>query len=174
MVTEKWYKPLPKFITFEEFAQWKPEGGWYELHDGIIIEMPQPTGTHEDVLGFLALKISVQIERLNLPYFIPKTALVKPPEQESGYSPDILVVNRSNLPNELLWQKQSTVTQSKSIPLVIEVVSTNWRDDYFTKLGQYEAMSIPEYWIIDYAALGGKRFLGDPKQPTVSIYLLVE
>jgi Uma2 family endonuclease len=86
--------------------------------------MPQPTGTHEDILGFLALKISVQIERLNLPYFIPKTALVKPPEQESGYSPDILVVNRSNLPNELLWQKQSTVTQGTSIPLVVEVVST--------------------------------------------------
>ncbi|MFM6155959.1 MAG: Uma2 family endonuclease, partial [Sphaerospermopsis kisseleviana] len=49
-----------------------------------------------------------------------------------------------------------------------------WRDDYFTKLGQYEAIGIPEYWIVDYAAMGGRRFIGNPKQPTISIYSLVE
>jgi Uma2 family endonuclease len=136
--------------------------------------MSQPTGDHEDVVGFLALEICADIKRLHLPYFIPKTALVKPPENESGYSPDILVVNRPNLVNEPLWKKQSTVTQGASIPLVIEVVSTNWRDDYFTKLGQYEAVGIPEYWIVDYAALGGRRFLGNPKQAIISIYSLVE
>jgi Uma2 family endonuclease len=165
---------LPKSVTFEEFAQGKPEGGRYELHNGIIVEMSQPTGEHENIVGFLTLEISVEIKRLHLPYILPKTALVKPPEQESGYSPDILVVNRSNLVNEPLWKKRSTVTQGASIPLVIEVISTNWRDDYFTKLGQYEAVSIPEYWIVDYAALGGKRFLGSVKQPTISIYSLVE
>jgi len=165
---------LPRTITFEEFTQWKPEGKRYELHNGIIVEMSQPAGTHENVVGFLALEISVDIKRLHLLYIIPKTALVKPPENESGYSPDILVVNRSNLVNEPLWKKQSTVTQGASIPLLIEVVSTNWRDDYFMKLGQYESVGIPEYWIVDYATLGGKRFLGDPKQPTISIYSLVE
>jgi Uma2 family endonuclease len=161
-------------VTFEEFAQWKPENGKYELHDGVIVEMPQPTGDHENVVGFLTLEISVDIKQLGLPYFIPKTALIKPPDNESGYSPDIMVVNRSNLIHEPLWKKQSTVTQGASIPLVIEVVSTNWRDDYFTKLGQYEAVGIPEYWIVDYAALGGRRFLGSPKQPTISIYSMVE
>jgi Uma2 family endonuclease len=163
-----------KTITFEEFTQWKPEERRYELHDGVIIEMSQPTGDHEDIVGFLALEISADIKRLHLPYFIPKTALVKPPDNESGYSPDILVLNRPNLVNEPLWKKQATVTQSASVPLVIEVVSTNWRDDYFTKLGQYESVGIPEYWIVDYAALGGKRFLGNPQQPTISIYSLVE
>jgi len=163
-----------KTITFEEFTQWKPEERRYELHNGVIIEMSQPTGDHEDIVGFLALEISADIKRLHLPYFIPKTALVKPPDNESGYSPDILVLNRPNLVNEPLWKKQATVTQSASVPLVIEVVSTNWRDDYFTKLGQYESVGIPEYWIVDYAALGGKRFLGNPQQPTISIYSLVE
>ncbi|NLQ05333.1 Uma2 family endonuclease [Cylindrospermopsis raciborskii] len=161
-------------VTFEEFAQWKPENGKYELHDGVIVEMAQPTGDHENVVGFLTLEISVNIKQLGLPYFIRKTALIKPPDNESAYSPDIMVVNRSNLIHEPLWKKQSTVTQGASIPLVIEVVSTNWRDDYFTKLGQYEAVGIPEYWIVDYAALGGRRFLGSPKQPTISIYSLVE
>jgi len=163
-----------KTITFEEFTQWKPGERRYELHNGVIIEMSQPTGDHEDIVGFLALEISADIKRLHLPYFILKTALVKPPDNESAYSPDILVLNRPNLVNEPLWKKQATVTQSASVPLVIEVVSVNWRDDYFTKLGQYESVGIPEYWIVDYAALGGKRFLGNPQQPTISIYSLVE
>jgi Uma2 family endonuclease len=35
-------------------------------------------------------------------------------------------------------------------------------------------MGIPEYWIIDYAALGAKKFIGNPKQPTFSIYQLID
>ena len=54
--------------------------------------------------------------------------------------------------------------------LVVEVVSTNWQDDYLTKLAEYEKLGIPEYWIVDYRALGGVRFIGSPKVPTVWIY----
>ncbi|WP_392535723.1 Uma2 family endonuclease [Nostoc sp. C117] len=167
---------LPKLFTFEEFIEWLPEntGKCYELHDGIIVEMPQPSGKHEKVTGFLAGEISVEYKRLKLPYFIPKTALVKPPRKSSGYSPDVILINDANLQNEELWEKESTVTQGESIPLVIEVVSTNWEDDYYTKLGNYEAMKIPEYWIVDYAALGARKFIGNPKQPTISIYHLVD
>ncbi len=35
-------------------------------------------------------------------------------------------------------------------------------------------MKIPEYWIVDYAALGARKFIGNPKQPTLSIYELVD
>ena len=163
-------------ITVDKFLDWYPEKSQqrYELHDGVIIKMPPPTGEHEEVIGFLALEISAEIKRLKLPYFIPKTAFVKPLEGESAFLPDILLLNRPNLVNEPLWKNKSTVTQASSIPLVIEVVSTNWRDDYFTKLGQYEAIGILEYWIVDYAALGGRKFIGNPKQPTISIYSLVE
>ncbi len=165
---------LRKLITFEEFALLKPEDGRYELHDGVIVKMPQPLGEHEEITGFIIRKLSAEIDRLNLPYVLPKTALVKPAESESGYSPDVLIVNRPNLVNEPLWKKASTVIYAASIPLVIEVVSTNWRDDYFKKRGEYEGIGIPEYWIIDYLALGGKQFIGNPKQPTISIYTLIE
>lgn len=167
---------LPKTLTFEEFVEWLPEntGKRYELHDGIIVEMSQPNGKHEKVTGFLAGEITVEYKRLKLPYFIPKTVLVKPPFKSSGYFPDIVLINDANLHREELWEKESTVTQSESIPLVIEVVSTNWEDDYYTKLGNYEAMRIPEYWIADYAALGARKFIGNPKQPTLSIYELVD
>jgi Uma2 family endonuclease len=94
-----------KLVTFEEFTEWRPPGARYELHDGVIVEMTQPVGDHEDIVGFLAGKISFEYVRLNLPYFIPKTALVKPETRESGYSPDILLLNRTNLVNEPLWKK---------------------------------------------------------------------
>jgi Uma2 family endonuclease len=49
------------------------------------------------------------------------------------------------------------------IPLVIEVVSTNWRDDYLLKVADYEEMGVPEYWIVVYLGLGGRRFIGKKK-----------
>jgi Uma2 family endonuclease len=167
---------LRKLVTFDEFVAKYPDntGKRYELHDGVIVEMPQPTGDHEVVVGFLAFEVTRECIRLNLPYFIPKTALVKPRENESAYSPDVLILNRPNLVNEPLWKKESTVSQGESIPLVVEVVSSNWRDDYLKKAADYEAVGIPEYWIVDYAALGGRRFIGNPKQPTVSLYTLIE
>lgn len=164
---------LPKPITFAEFLEWKPEVGRYELHNRVIFEM-QPTGEHEEIKGFLARKLTVEFDRLNLPYFIPNQALVKPPEKDSGYLPDVLILNRSNLASEALWEKTSTVTQGATIPLVIEVVSTNWRDDYLIKVADYEEIRIPEYWIVDSSALGGRRFIGNPKQPTISVYQLVD
>ncbi|MDZ7959417.1 MAG: Uma2 family endonuclease [Aulosira sp. DedQUE10] len=166
---------LPKILTCNEFIEWYPnDGKRYELHKGVIIEMPPPTGEHEKVIAFLSRKLTVEFDRLNLPYGIPKTALVKTPSAESAYSPDILLLNLDNLSNEPLFQKQSTVSQAASIPLVVEVVSTNWRDDYYDKLRNYEEMGIPEYWIADYAALGARKFIGNPKQPTIFICELVD
>jgi Uma2 family endonuclease len=163
-----------ELVTFSEFAEWKPENRLYELHDGVIVEMPQPRGEHEDIISFLAEKIMVEYLRLSFPYRIAKTVLIKPEDSASAYSPDILVLNRPNLLNESLWERQSTVTQGASIPLAVEVVSTNWRVDYLTKVKDYEEIGISEYWIVDYLGLGGRRFVGNPKQPTILIHELIE
>ncbi|MEH1999555.1 MAG: Uma2 family endonuclease [Nostoc sp.] len=167
---------IPKLVTFEEFVDWLPETRRvrYELHNGQIVEIAQPVGKHEEVKGFLGIEIAVEIERLGLPYFIPNQAIVRPAEKDSGYFPDVLVLNRANLANEKLWKKQSIVSLGASIPLAIEVVSTNWRDDYYLKYAEYEEMGIPEYWIVGYAALGGRNFIGNPKQPTISVCNLID
>jgi Uma2 family endonuclease len=166
---------LTKKITFEEFIEWFPnDGKRYELHDGVIIEMPPPTGDHEDIIGFLVGQIANQYLQMGLSYRIPKTAFVKTPNNNSTYSPDILLINHDNLINEPLWKKQSTLSSPESVPLVVEVVSTNWRDDYYTKFANYELMGIPEYWIVDYAALGGRDFIGNPKQPAIFVCQLVD
>jgi len=167
---------LPQITTFQEFVDWLPESSdvRYELHHGNIVEMPQPVGEHEEIKGFLNVEISFEIKRLGLSYGIPNQVIVRPNDKDSGYFPDVLVMNRANLSKESRWKRESILSSGASIPLVIEVVSTNWRDDYHSKFADYEEMGILEYWIVDYAALGGRNFIGNPKQPTISICNLVE
>ncbi len=144
---------LPKLTTFDEFIEWLPESRRYELHEGTIIEM-QPTGKHEDITGFLTQELTLEYTRMNLPYRISPKALVKLNNRETGYNPDLLLIDRRHLPSEPFWEKKSTLIHGESIPLVIEVVSTNWRDDYGYKLIDYEAIGIREYWIVDYLGIG--------------------
>ncbi|MEG4454179.1 Uma2 family endonuclease [Microcoleus sp. N9_A1] len=167
---------ITELVTFDEFIDWYPENSEhrYELHNGEIIERPKATGKHSKVAGFTALKVGIEIERLNLPYFIPKECVIKPMPEESGYEPDIIVLNEQTIGNEPRWEKSSIITMGSSVSLIVEVTSTNWEDDYALKLEAYEAMGIQEYWIIDYLGLGGRRFIGNPKQPTFSVYQLID
>jgi Uma2 family endonuclease len=163
-----------QLVTFDEFVEWKPEQGFYELHNGVIIEMPQPVGKHEQVKGFLSIEIAFLVKLAKLPYFLPSNAFLKLPDADSAYLPDVLIVKTANLVNEPLWEKQSTIIQGASIVIAIEVVSTNWRDDYFIKAKDYEEMGIPEYWTVDYLGIGGRRFIGNPKQPTILVHELID
>jgi Uma2 family endonuclease len=165
---------LQKLTTFDEFIEWKPNDGRYELRNGAVIEM-QPKGKHEEVTGFLIGEFAFQSRSLQLPYFAPKQALVRSSTDEnSAYLPDVLLVDQRELPSEPYWEKASTLTRGSSIPIIVEVVSTNWRDDYLKKLADYEAIGVREYWIADYLGLGGRRFIGTPKQPTLSVCTLVD
>ena len=163
-------------VTLEEFLDWYPDGyGRYELYDGVIVEM-QPTGAHEQAASFLSLKFGIEADRLGLSWMIARHVLVKPldEEKQSGYIPDVVVINEPGLESEPMWKKRSTLTKGETIKLVVEVVSTNWQNDYMTKLQDYEILGIPEYWIVDYLGLGGRRYIGSPKQPTISVYQLID
>lgn len=156
-------------MSFEAFLEWYPENGRrYELLEGVVTEM-LPTGPHEDVGGFLGAELNLAIRQHQLPYSIPRTCLIKPQAEGSGYMPDVVVLNRELLPQEPLWSTASVIQLGQTIPLVIEVVSTNWRDDYGHKFVEYEAMGIAEYWLVDFRALGAVRHIGKPKEPTITI-----
>lgn len=163
-------------ITFDEFVEWLPETSEcrYELHRGVIVEMPKPRGKHSKLSGNLAYDLGTAIRQAKLPYFIPKECIVRSMDGNSAYEPDVIVLDESALIDEPDWESGSIITLGKSIQIIVEVVSTNWRDDYFTKFGEYEALGIQEYWIVDYAALGGRRFIGNPKQPTFTVCQLVD
>ncbi|MEL7142107.1 MAG: Uma2 family endonuclease [Cyanobacteria bacterium J06643_4] len=159
-------------MTFQEFLAWKPETGRYELHDGAIVEM-QPTGPHEQVVGLLNRKLNVLLDQQSLNYFIPNTAMIRPLGFESGYKPDLMLIDPAELSKEPLWKRESIITLGTSVKLAVEVVSTNWPDDYARKFEDYEGMGIQNYWIVDYLGLGGRRYIGTPKQPTITVCTLV-
>jgi Uma2 family endonuclease len=167
-----------KLFTFDEFIEWYPENSpvRYELHNGVIVEMPKPRGDHSDLTGFLTEELLVTIREMGKRgiWTIPRESIVKPYDDKSGYEPDIIVLNQETIGNETRWKKESVIQNASSVKLIIEVVSSNWRDDYHDKFGDYEEMGIPEYWIVDYAALGGRKFIGNPKVPTIFVCELIE
>ena len=166
----------PEPITFDDFIAWYPEQSEYryELHNGAIVKMPKPTGEHSEISGFLALELGMECRKSQSSYFVPKECLVKPFRDYSGYEPDVIVLDKQALKEEPRWSTSSTITMGKSILLIVEVVSSNWRNDYYLKAADYEEMGISEYLIVDYRGLGGRRFIGNPKQPTISLYKLVD
>ncbi|CCI36968.1 Uma2 family endonuclease [Microcystis aeruginosa] len=163
-----------KQLSFDEFLARYGGDNRYELIDGEVFDL-EPTGLHEEVAAFITTKVCVQIDKTNLPWFVLQRGLLRPSHLNmTAFRPDVAVVDRDELSKELLWSNQSILTLGSSIKFVAEVVSSNWQNDYARKVEDYAVLGIPEYWIADYAGLGGTRHIGKPKQPTLSICTLVD
>jgi Uma2 family endonuclease len=161
-------------LSFDDFLAQYNDNNRYELIDGEVFDL-EPTGPHEEVAAFITTKACVQIDRAGLPWFVLQRGLLRPSDNGmTAFRPDVAVVDRLNLAEELLWPDQSILTLGSSIKFVAEVVSSNWQNDYARKVEDYAALGIPEYWIADYAGLGGTRHIGKLKQPTLSICVLVD
>lgn len=161
----------PKLLTVDEFITHYGDRDRYELIDGELTEM-EPTGPHEQVSAFIGRKLNVEIDRQDLSYFIPPRCLIKLLGTETAFRPDLIVLDETELINEPLWQQEPVITSGKSIKLIAEVVSTNWQNDYARKVEDYALLGVPEYWIIDYLGIGGREYIGKPKQPTITICTL--
>ena len=163
-----------KQLSFDEFLARYGGDNRYELIDGEVFDL-EPTGLHEEVAAFITTKVCVEIDKIDLPWFVLQRGLLRPSHLSmTAFRPDVAVVDRDELSKELLWSNQSILTLGSSIKFVAEVVSSNWQNDYARKVEDYAVLGIPEYWIADYAGLGGTRHIGKPKQPTLSICTLVD
>lgn len=169
------YATSTKPMTFEEFLAWDDGSGRsFELIDGFPMPLSEPNANHEDLIERFCSYLGNHCQEFDLPYVSrqSKQVLLKtePGEKERSRKADIVVFDRDE------WQRMKGSSQSAAAyvppPGVIEVVSTNWKDDYLTKLAEYEDLGVLEYWIVDYAAYGGIRYIGSPKQPTITIYQL--
>ena len=162
-----------KPLSFDEFIARYGGDNRYELIDGELFDL-EPTGPHEEVAAFITTKICVQIDGTGLPWFLLQRGLLRPSNiGMTAFRPDVAVVDRDELTKELFWSNESILTLGSSIKFVAEVVSSNWQNDYSRKVEDYAVLGIPEYWIADYAGLGGTQHIGKPKQPTLSICTLV-
>ncbi len=166
-----------KTLSFHEFLNWDDGSGRsFELVNGVAMPLSEPTAKHEDVVDGLCRLLVDRCQSLNLPYVPRQNKQVRlnapPGESESSRKADIVVFAKE----EWVRMRQSSASAAAYIPppLAIEVVSTNWRDDYRIKLNEYETLGILEYWIVDYAGLGGVQYIGSPKQSTVTINRLID
>jgi Uma2 family endonuclease len=161
-----------KPLTFDEFLARYGGDNRFELIDGEVFDL-EPTGQHERVAGFINTKVCVQIDGTGLPWFVLQRPLFRPANEGiTAFRPDIAVIDEVALADELIWPEQSVLTRGGSIKFVAEIVSSNWQNDYARKFEDYAVLGIPEYWIVDHAALGGIHYIGQPKQPTLSICVL--
>jgi Uma2 family endonuclease len=94
--------------------------------------------------------------------------------QATALRPDVILLDKTKLSQEPLWQQEPIICHGNTIQLVAEVVSNNWQDNYARKVEEYAFLQIPEYWIIDFRALGGWQFIGNPKQPTFTVCQLID
>lgn len=169
------YATVTKPLTFEEFLAWDDGSGRnFELLDGVPVPLSEPNANHEDLIERLCTYLEAHCLEANLPYVSRQSKQVRlktePGEKEKSRKADIVIFAKEE------WQRMKSNSSSAAAyvppPGVIEVVSTNWKDDYLTKLAEYEDLGVSEYIIVDYAAYGGIRFIGSPKQPTITIYQL--
>ncbi len=157
-------------LNFDQFLEQCPEDGRYELVDGKMVRK-LATRIHYDVASLIMDAIKDEVKRLQLNYVVNDVAAVLTTNKkgkEQGRHPDVSVINRD------IWRsdRQNHRGLREPIQLAVEVVSTNWEDDYIDKLEEYAGLGIPEYWIVDYLAIGSRDYLGDPKLPAVLIFNL--
>jgi Uma2 family endonuclease len=133
----------------------------------------EPTRAHKNVARYLVKCFDRESERLGLDYIVDQDIVIRTVtanRQEQGRNPDVGVVSAT------LWNSNVLAygAVTEPIQIAVEVVSANWEDDYVDKLDEYQRLSIPEYWIVDYLAIASRSILGNPKLPTVFVYHLVD
>lgn len=155
-------------LTFSEFLSYDfPDEGRYELVNGDIVRI-LATRQHDNIAEFIADAFKAEVRRLSLNYRVSGRVMIRTLSaegQEQGRVPDVSVVDSA------LWDANLSAYTAFTEPLqiAVEVVSTNWEDDYIDKLDEYQRLGIPEFWVVDYLAMGSRDLLGKPKVPTVFV-----
>ncbi|MEO1400827.1 MAG: Uma2 family endonuclease [Cyanobacteria bacterium J06635_1] len=156
-------------LTFEGYLHLGEGSPKYELVNGILVEMMPPTLAHIRIAKFLERRFDHEIERMGQPWESYREVGQRTNE-DSSRLPDVVVVTQADAVEVI---DRSAIFETPVL-LAVEVVSSNWQDDYLHKLAEYEALGISEYWIVAYLGLGAARYIGSPKVPTISIYNLVD
>jgi len=158
--------------TVEEFLNLDlPEGQEYELVNGIIAPMSEPSGEHENLRSELLVELRLESRRCQLGLLVhPKPVLELGPKDTR--KPDLIAINRDS------WNRQTQPEAVLKEPpsVAIEIVSTNWENDYRNKPLWYAAFGVSEIWIVDplfSVARYPNRKNPKIEEPTISIGKLV-
>ena len=129
-------------LTLDEFFE-LPETVLprYELHEGKLHIVAEPTLDHQHLTKLLIRNLSEQIEDVGAGYVFPPVDVVL--SDNTTVAPDIVVVRA---------EKAGILHPLRiyGVPdIVVEALSTNRGDDLVRKRQLYAAAGVPEYWILD-------------------------
>ena len=141
--------PHPRQFTFEEYCVYEDgTDNRYELVQGYLQLMSPPTGLHIAICDFLAYAFNQLFARTHRPLQAGREVGVRVQEKTCRIV-DVCVNG------EDFWQQisqpgeQGIFLLAQTPLLVVEVTSTNEKEDYEKKYQEYAAIGIPEYWIVN-------------------------
>lgn len=140
--TEARDAPLPQ--SFEEWLTWDYEGGLTEWVDGEVKIYMSASGTHQNVIEFLAalLRMFVQLTGAGTVRTAPYAMRIKP--GGNAREPGMLFVSTANL------ARITNAFLDGPADLVVEVISdSSVLEDRDVKFVEYEQGGVREYWILD-------------------------
>jgi Uma2 family endonuclease len=149
-----------RFASFEEYLTWSddPENdleGRYELIDGELVQLP----TESELNGAIALYIQFRLLqqgflfRLIRLYQCEIQVPVLQPRDAQMHLPDLVVLREEHL--DLLTTRTTITLEMPPPRMIVEVASPgkrNQKRDYQSKLAQYQAIGVNEYWVVDAKA----------------------
>lgn len=135
----------PRRLTADEFFALPGELRHTELVDGEIV-VDTPSRRHQDVLGYLYASMWV-LQRAHPELGHPGLEMSVPVDRDNVFVPDLWWTVPAHTPG------RDDNRHSGPPDLVIEVWSpTTWRHDRGRKRAGYEAMGVPELWLVDTPA----------------------
>jgi Uma2 family endonuclease len=141
-------------LTFAEYLKYNDGTDTrYELVNGELIPMSLGSRQHGAVVGFLNQSFRDEILRLKLDWTAKQMVVgVRSPRAgkwDTSRIPDLVVIPLSQWRE--LRNREAIIELNEPPPLlVVEVVSESTKTvDYRAKRVEYNALNIPEYWIVD-------------------------
>lgn len=136
--------PPPVRMSYEEWLAWDYEGGLTEWVNGEVIFHMATTETHQKIVEFLHLVLSLFVRKFQLGKVHTAPYAMRSKSDGNAREPDLVFISSANL---------ARVTDAElhgPADLAVEVVSDdNVTRDLDKKFYEYEAGGVREYWIID-------------------------
>jgi len=135
-------------LTFEEYLTYDDgTDNRYELEDGVLIKMTPQSPIHVLIALFLYNTLNTYVCS-NYPHWLVTQAGVGVQTQTGRTRyPDISIVEQSVF---AMLTTNNILNRQEPLILAIEIVSPeSVKRDYIDKLAEYQALNIPEYWIVD-------------------------
>jgi len=149
--TGKIYFTVSDLLRFPEY----PEGPLVELINGELFMTPSPNINHQTISSELHYQIKDFLKNNNQGQIFTAPIDLKLSEEDLTI-PDLVFVDNTRL--QIIGEQSINGAPN----LIIEIVSTNKKQDYIIKKELYQKFKIDEYWIVD------------PTEKLILVYLLNE